>query len=167
MESPGVSCYDFAYPTGSCRKLSQGQMETESSGRQRRIIKSIKGRKQKTYLLSAPTEESLLGHYTSGAISTLLRNPHTDLILLVPPSHILHPFVCNLGRLPKAGGSCVQVLPCDFSRPESGFEVVGKLRKNCKVSDVDGCLAFDEEKESRAFLLQIVSCLRQANARQW
>ncbi|OAL40159.1 hypothetical protein AYO20_00579 [Fonsecaea nubica] len=75
----------------------------------------------RTYLLSCPTIPSITYPHTHTTISTLLLTPRTQLVLLVPQSNILCPKVCELMRLPRAGGSGICILPVP---PEIEMRVV-------------------------------------------
>ncbi|KAK6366963.1 hypothetical protein LTS17_010514 [Exophiala oligosperma] len=89
----------------------------------------------RTYLLSCPTSRSVTYPHTYTTISTLLSQPRNQIILLVPQNNIVCPRVCELSRLPRSGGSCLQILPIPevvgmaygeeaavCSPPESGCE---------------------------------------------
>jgi hypothetical protein len=89
--------------------------------------------KGKTYLLSSPTPSSILHPQTSCTISTLLSQPNTKLVYLVPQSNIVCPKVCEMMRLSRAADSSFQILPV---RPEDDREAwiflehVGKTVKS-------------------------------------
>lgn len=119
----------------------------------------------RTYLLSSPTPSSICYPHTCTTISTLLMTPHTQLILLVPQSHILCPKVCEFSRLPRAGGSGLQVLPvappCSMACNGSGEteaerklveEIVKKVYKYTKARAFDGYLAFEDNRANWVFL---------------
>jgi len=152
METLGVSCWDFAYPTGKCSLpstkncsfLKQAKSkhqehfnpQTVLKGEQRQ--KTQKGSKHdhpelKTYLLSSPTPASVTYPHTYTTISTLLLTPNTKLIYLVPQSNIVCPKACELMRLPRAVGSSFQILPVP---PEIEMRCGGQ--ESCSIADVIG-----------------------------
>ncbi|EXJ64648.1 hypothetical protein A1O7_00986 [Cladophialophora yegresii CBS 114405] len=194
METPGVSCWDFAYPTGKCdpaptkscyfsksHKSKQGERfltptvgpANDISHGERPRQKSKKRSKHagetlepRTYLLSSPTPVSITYPQTKTTISTLLSQPNTKLIYLVPQANIVCPKVCELMRLPRATGSKFQVLPvppeikmkaggsdsCPISDVMAVQEVVQKVLKNTKARNFDGYIAFEDEREAWTFL---------------
>ncbi|KIW72859.1 hypothetical protein PV04_01023 [Phialophora macrospora] len=191
METPGVSCWDFAYPTGKC-DLAPGKScffsrSPKSNHHERSMAHTVapscdtlhgeqsrqKNKKQskktsgsRTFLLSSPTPISITFPQTKTTISTLLSQPNTKLIYLVPQSYIVCPKVCELMRLPRAAGSSFQVLPVppEIEMKAGGHdrssitdviavqEVVEKVLKNTKVRSFDGFIAFGDEREAWTFL---------------
>ena len=135
----GVSCWDFAYPSGKCSSLPLNSSCDCSKDKRSKCSPSVychatastyeksreqsqqKNKKQskhvpdkagtKTYLLSSPTSISITYPQTKTTISALLSQPNTRVIYLVPQSNIVCPIVCALMRLPRAYGSSFQVLP--------------------------------------------------------
>lgn len=132
----------------------------------------------RTYLLSSPTASSISYPQTRTTISTMLMTPHTQLIFLVPQSHILCSKVCEFSRLPRAGGSGMQVLPvappcamacsgtggngCEKADAEKkGIdEIVKKLHKYTKARAFDGYLAFEDDRANWMFLEQVGKSLK-------
>ncbi|KAJ9608999.1 hypothetical protein H2200_006770 [Cladophialophora chaetospira] len=199
VESPGVSCWDFAYSEGKCSLLSDiktCQLSKESMpkpherfltqtiapandalhGGQQTKQKSKKHSKKaaeevpsRTYLLSSPTLDSIIFPHTKTTISTLLSQPNTKLIYLVPQSNIVCPVVCALMRLPRASGSSFQVLPvmpeidmkcggdgrCPIADAVGVQDVVEKVLKNTKSRSFDGYISFEEEREAWTFLERV------------
>ncbi len=195
---PGVSCWDFAYPMGRCSRASinnnYGCSESSKSKHLERLYvqrvdsaydnfhteqpqhKSKKSSKHaaeqtetRTYLLSSPTAISITYPQTKSTISTLLSQPNTKVIYLVPQSNIVCPVVCALMRLPRASGSSFQILPvpteidmrcggegrCPFADQTGVEEMVQKVLKNTKTRSFDGFLSFEEEREAWTFLERI------------
>ncbi|OCT44113.1 hypothetical protein CLCR_00709 [Cladophialophora carrionii] len=194
METLGVSCWDFAYPTGKCdpaparsccfstapKSKQQGRFASHSiapacdishGGHHRQ--KSKKQSKHageilesRAYLLSSPTPVSITYPQTKTTISTLLSQPNTKLIYLVPQANIVCPKVCELMRLPRAVGSSFQILPvppeiemkaggkesCSISDIIAVQDVVRKILKDTKTRKFDGYIAFEEEREAWTFL---------------
>ena len=220
METPGVSCWDFAYPDGKCclaagkncfqtdSKPLKLRTELKSNADERFIAETLAamhsisldddkalpinshhahshrrkrssrghhssvGTPTRTYLLSAPTASSICYPQTRTTISTMLMTPHTQLILLVPQSHVLCPKVCEFSRLPRAGGSGMQVLPvappcsmtctggasvCDKNETEKKGvdDIVKKVYKYTKARAFDGYLTFEEDRANWVFLEQV------------
>jgi hypothetical protein len=194
METLGVSCWDFAYPTGKCdlapAKSCCFSRSPKSKPCERFIARTVapaydilhgdqprqKSKKQskhaaetsesRTYLLSSPTPISITYPQTKTTISTLLSQPSTKLIYLVPQSNIVCPKVCELMRLPRAVGSSIQILPvrpeidmkaggddrCSITDVVAVQEVVQKVLKNTKARSFDGFIAFEDEREAWTFL---------------
>lgn len=157
LETPGIACWDFAYPTGKCSLPSSMTMNCcfsrqhtakakpsavapahealkdsqQSRPQPRPHQKTQKTRKHsslslsssssksdssdsgdsKTYLLSSPTQDSILNLHTQDTISSLLTTPNTKIVYLVPQFNIVCPKVCAMMRLPRAKGTSFQVLP--------------------------------------------------------
>jgi hypothetical protein len=127
----------------------------------------------KTYLVSSPTISSILCPQTYLIISSLLNQPNTNLIYLVPQSNIVCPKVCELMRLPRAKGSSFRVLPIEADiemrcTPASEGasvgsmadeiainEVADKLVKNTKARSFDGYIALEDEREAWMFLERV------------
>ncbi|KIW78122.1 hypothetical protein Z517_07955 [Fonsecaea pedrosoi CBS 271.37] len=99
----------------------------------------------RTYLLSCPTIPSITYPHTYTTISTLLLTPRTQLVLLVPQSNILCPKVCELMRLPRAGGSGICILPVP---PEIEMRVVTDADTNPNT-DSDTATEFTFESDSK------------------
>ncbi|KIX06445.1 uncharacterized protein Z518_04421 [Rhinocladiella mackenziei CBS 650.93] len=236
MESLGIACWDFAYPTGRCsltatsskknrvamrtrRKsktkpipaphpcvlraegmpakvededederdvadtpgLIEGKTEQRASWQAHRTKSDRTASETRTYLLSSPTISSISYPQTQTTISTLLMTPHTQLIYLVPQSHITSTRVCEISRLPRAGGSAIQVLPVSPSYSMSGERqctttdsmvsdtemdgldgVVNKVLKYTKARVFDGYLAFEDDRDSWTFLEKVGKGVKKA-----
>lgn len=198
LETPGISSWDFAYPTGKCnlpaslRKNcfiskcfmhsvseqhhttiqpttlfgAQSALQQEKSSKTKKHFHSTKPSTSdsdiKTYLLSSPTFQSLVDPQVHDTVSTLLSQPNTKLVYLVPQSNICCPKVCEVMRLPPATGSSIRILPVEpkvWANPDKGIdmvsgveEVVGKIVKNTKVKAFDGFMSFEEDREAWTFL---------------
>ncbi|OAG39578.1 hypothetical protein AYO21_06222 [Fonsecaea monophora] len=100
----------------------------------------------RTYLLSCLTIPSITYPHTYTTISTLLLTPRTQLVLLVPQSNILCPKVCELMRLPRAGGSGICILPVPS---EIEMRVVTDTNPN---TDSDTATEFEFESDSKVHL---------------
>ncbi|KAK7895055.1 hypothetical protein LTR67_005794 [Exophiala xenobiotica] len=202
MECQGISCWDFAYPTGKCSLLSKKDCPLTESGSKSRNSKSkdqsrpessnatfsfrnkTKRESQTidatTYLVSCPNPSSVINPHTFTTISTLLLQPHTQLVLLVPQKHIVCSRVCEISRLPRSGGSGIQVLPVPevvamtytATRAETGGDsddddnvntvekanvaaLVRKIVKYTKTKNFDGYLVFQEDRASWQFLERV------------
>ena len=151
----GIACYDFAYHDCDIHELHDHQYMTTHGLMTKLARRSQDKKSQLTYLLSAPTLTLLQCHFTKETISSLLSQPHTRIVLLVPMKLICHPTTLNLQRLPRAVGSSIQVVPYD---PESSknCKVTGCITKFCKVKNIDGFMSFDEDVEARMRLAAIV-----------
>lgn len=139
---------------------------------------------QKTYLLSIPRADRVYCNQMREAVSTLLLTPQTQLVLLVPQSHIVCERMCDLGRLTKAPGSGLRILPvpCEIPMEYSAMsgaenddegsggrstyfenpmemlavqEIAAKVLKCTKVRHFDGYLAFEDERSSWVFLERV------------
>jgi len=196
----GVACWDFAYTTGKC-SLTCDRNCISSNRRNPRSWKThsrddtktaeanpsvFRRSKQdpietRTYLLSCPSAGSLTYPQTHTRISTMLHQPHTQLVLLVPQDYITSSQVCDISRLPRAGGSSIQVLPMpevlglDDTKGEmsSGseneseretldavdmanvVEMVRKIVKYTKAKRFDGYLVFEDDRRSWKFLKRV------------
>lgn len=139
---------------------------------------------QRTYLLSIPRADSVYCNQMREIVSTLLLTPQTQLVLLVPQSHIVCERMCDLGRLSKAPGSGLRILPvpCEIPMEYSGMigmddddggsqghstyfenplellavqEIAAKVFKCTKFKRFDGYLAFEDERASWVFLEKV------------
>ncbi|KIV79267.1 hypothetical protein PV11_06835 [Exophiala sideris] len=193
MSTQGIACWDFAYTTGKCsltcgrncisshKKSSrsrkpQSKDDTNASIFQRFRQDSLEAR---TYLLSCPSTASLTYPQTYTTISTMLLQPRTQLILLVPQVYIASSIVCDISRLPRAGGSYIQVLPMpevlalvgtkdqtssgsesENEKPDAVdmanvVEMVRKIVKYTKARQFDGYLVFEDDRRSWTFLKRV------------
>jgi len=138
---------------------------------------------QRTYLLSIPHADRVYCNQMKESVSTLLLTPHTQVVLLVPQSHIVCPRMCELGRLPKAIGSGLRILPVpaeilmecssvnvieyhDKGSENSMYfenqlemlavqEIAAKVVRCTKVKHFDGYLAFEDDRASWVFLERV------------
>jgi len=138
---------------------------------------------QRTYLLSIPRADGVYCNQMREIVSTLLLTPQTQLVLLVPQSHIVCERMCDLGRLSKAPGSGLRILPvpCETAMEYSGMssveddeasqggsaffenplemlavqEIAAKVLKCTKFRRFDGYLAFEDERASWVFLERV------------
>lgn len=136
----------------------------------------------KTYLLSIPNADRVYCSQMKSTVSTLLLTNHTQLVLLVPQSHVVCPRMGDLLRLPKAVGSGIRILPvspdicmeygcgggggsendddmyASFDRRLEMLavqETAAKVVKCTKVTHFDGYLAFEDERASWVFLERV------------
>lgn len=195
MEPLGVACWDFAYPTGRCSASASKSCTTSKSKRRQhkgsanpnpdstaassntKPVTPVGDKKSttRTYLLSSPHPWSITYPQTYSTISTLLMTPHTQLILLVPQPQMMCSRVCQVSRLPRAGGSGLQILPVPELYPMSceawsgtgkdgddevvqateriGVQyVVSKVMKYTRARSFDGYLAFEDDRANWKFL---------------
>ncbi|KAK5063169.1 hypothetical protein LTR84_005245 [Exophiala bonariae] len=139
---------------------------------------------QRTYLLSIPRADRVYCTQMREIVSTLLLTPQTQLVLLVPQSHIVCERMCDLGRLSKAPGSGLRILPvpCEIPMEYGGMsgmddddegsqggstyfenplemlavqEIAAKVLKCTKFRRFDGYLAFEDERASWVFLERV------------
>ncbi|KAK5457250.1 hypothetical protein LTS15_005031 [Exophiala xenobiotica] len=203
MECQGISCWDFAYPTGKCslpskkdcpftrsgsksrKSKSKDQSRPESSNATFSFRNKAKHESQtidaRTFLVSCPNPPSVINPHTFTTISALLLQPRTQLVLLVPQKHIVCSRVCEISRLPRSGGSGIQVLPVPevvamtytTTSAETGgdsdnddnnvntvekanvAELVRKIVKYTKTKNFDGYLVFQEDRASWQFLERV------------
>lgn len=160
-----------------CDKTSS-KSKSKSKSKRHHLERQEPSQTQKTYLLSIPNTARVYCGQMKNTISTLLLTPHTQLVLLVPQSHIVCQKMCDLGRLPKAAGSGLRILPVppeivmecskeaviggDYaSSLESSLdmlaveEIATKVVKCTKVRRFDGYLAFEDERASWMFLERV------------
>ncbi len=114
-------------------------------------------RDQMTYLLSASSLTVLQSSYVRDAIRSLLNRPKTSIILLVPEQTIVHAAVLRLSRLPKAGKSSLRVFPFDPLIATHDEDVVQCMRRIASVKRIDGCMAFEVDREFRLRIAAITS----------
>ena len=160
--SSGVACHDFAYNACNIHELQDNKCMTTHGLMTKLARRSQTKKPQLTYLLSAPTLGLLQCHFSKETISCLLKQQHTVIILLVPTKLICHPTALALQRLPRAGGSCIQVVPFDPASNKRDCEVAGCLAKFCKIKTIDGFMSFDEDIEAR---LRLATIVKQVNER--
>ena len=204
MATQGIACWDFAYTAGKCsltcerncidshKKSSrfrkpQSKDDTNTSVFRKFKQDSIDAR---TYLLSCPTTASLTYPQTYTTISTMLLQPRTQIILLVPQVYIASSIVCDISRLPRAGGSYIQVLPMpkvlglDNAKGEASsgsesesetldsrdmanvVEMVRKIVKYTKARRFDGYLVFEDDRRSWKFLKRVGDGVKAASRKR-
>lgn len=174
-------------PSSSENNLSS-QSQPQARSRSSFHIRSRKDKTQppelRTYLLSSPTPRSVAYPQVKTTIATMLLTPRTQLIYLVPQSEIICRQTCEISRLPRAGGSGIQILPvcatvddaglvtlmrCDDRAGKSGVsstverensqcgvdEVVRKVLKYTKARAFDGYIAFEDDRDAWTFLERV------------
>ena len=164
----GVLCHDFAYNDCNIHDIHElrDHRYMTTHGLMTKLARRSQNKKsQLTYLLSAPTLRLLQCHFTKETISSLLNQPHTTIVLLVPVQLICHPTTLNLQRLPKAGGSSIQLVPFDPISVRGDCEVTGCIAKFCKIKSIDGFMSFDEDVEARLRLAAIVKQINERHQR--
>jgi hypothetical protein len=199
VDANGIACWDYAYNTGRANEMRLASTECPSmmllpghhrfipacsilqaAAQQGVCVGLLNNSSQsskfdtKTYLLSAPTPESILNPYTDDTIRTLLAQSQTKLILLVPQCSIVCPKVCEFMRLNHATGSSIQVIPVEpevtmtytpryhmdnddqhivSAKDDANVaQVVKKILKVTKINAFDAYIAFEEEREAWCFL---------------
>ncbi|KAI1628989.1 hypothetical protein EDD37DRAFT_31215 [Exophiala viscosa] len=193
MATQGISCWDFAYSTGKCsltcerncidsrKKSSRFRKQQSKDDTNTSIFRKLKQDSidARTYLLSCPSTASLRFPQTYTTISTMLLQPRTQIVLLVPQVYIASSTVCDISRLPRAGGSYIQVLPMpevlglngvnaeslsssdsEYETPDSAdmsnvVEMVRKIVKYTKARRFDGYLDFEDDRKSWTFLKRV------------
>jgi len=228
LESWGVACWDWAYPSGRCNAsaarestpsrlksrsklavklqnslgakgpnvpiappgVEETQMNTRPDDRPK-TNPSLASRKAgktgpagttmktRTYLLSTPTRASVMYPQTHTTIAALLLTPRTLLILLVPARFMMSSRVCEFSRLPRAGGSMIQVLPLDTlsagagdveaaDEDQAGLLTAGPdgvartITKYTKARTFDGYLAFEDDRHDWQFLEAVGKAVKAA-----
>lgn len=172
MHPASSTARDTRCDKSSSKSKSKGKSKRHHQERQE------SSQTQKTYLLSIPNTARVYCGQMKSTVSTLLLTPHTQLVLLVPQSHIVCQRMCELQRLPKAGGSSLRILPIppeivmecsvgavtgeDYATSfESSLEMLAveevatKIVKCTKVRRFDGFLAFEDERASWMFLERV------------
>jgi hypothetical protein len=157
---------------------SSSKSKSKSKSKRHHLERQEPSQTQKTYLLSIPNTARVYCGQMKSTIATLLLTPHTQLVLLVPQSHIVCQKMCDLGRLPKASGSGLRILPVppeivmesrigavigeDYATSlERNLEMLAveeiatKVVKCTKVRRFDGYLAFEDERASWMFLERV------------
>ena len=164
---------------GTCCDKSSSKSKSKSKSKRQQLDRQEPSKLQKAYLLSIPNSDRVYCGQMKNTISTLLLTPQTQLVLLVPQSHIVCERMCALQRLPMARGSGIRILPVppeivmEFSKGEAGIdeeyatglesrlemlaveEIAAKVVKCTKVRHFDGYLAFEDERSSWAFLERV------------
>lgn len=122
----------------------------------------------------------------------MLLQQHTQLVLLVPQISITSSHVCDISRLPRAGGSYIQVLPmsevlglddtkgdcssgdesecdCECETLDAACSVVETVRKISKYTNArrfDGYLVFEDDRRSWKFLKRVGEGVQAASSRK-
>lgn len=152
----GISSHDFAY------QPRHERFETkEDCQNPRSILTRLTSFRQSrsvgmTYLLSVSRLRVLHNTFPLDTIRYLLSQPHSVVIFLVPVKLLSHPHIFNYSRLPKARGSCLQLLPFDPADDINDDQVSSCVAKTCKQRSIDGFMSFDEDWPSRCRLAAIV-----------
>lgn len=164
---------------GTGREKSSSKSKAKAKSKSHPLDREETSQLQKTYLLSIPNSGRVYCGQMKNTISTLLLTPKTQLVLLVPESHIVCERMCALQRLPKARGSGLRILPVpseivmECSKKEAAIseeyatglesrlemlaveEIAAKVVKCTKARRFDGYLAFEDERSSWLFLERV------------
>jgi len=157
----GISFRDFAYQ--DCHlALSSTQRRRNSRGILQRLASFRQEQNPgRTYLLSVSQLRMLHNTFPLDTIRTLLNQPHTIVFFLIPIKLLMHPHLFNYSRLPKARGSCLEILPFDPIDDKDDHQIVSCISKFCKLRPIDGFMSFDEDWPSRCRLAAVVRGVNQ------
>ncbi|KAJ4511587.1 hypothetical protein HRR83_004375 [Exophiala dermatitidis] len=122
------------------QRRHQEQRRDSAASSSPSTLSSPSSSESKTYLLSSPTVSTILHPQTHVTISSLLLTPNTQLIYLVPQTHVMSHGICEISRLPRAEGSDIQVLPV----PEK-FEMKATKAKKAKTTPIGFATAPEPE----------------------
>lgn len=158
LGSCGVSFHDFAYQDCHVGLVPRKQSQSQNARGILHRIASFRPSRNTgmTYLLSVSQLRMLHNTFALDTIKYLLSQQHNVVILLVPVKLLTHPHLFNYSRLPRARGSCLQILPFDPIDHVNDDQVVNCIGKFCKLRSIDGFMSFDEDWPSRCRLAAIV-----------
>jgi hypothetical protein len=159
---PGVACYDFAYQQCQSNNNRKAQCRRPSGIFQRLVSFRHEDSPGPAYLLSVSNIRMLHNTFPLDTIKTLLNQPRTIIVFLVPIKLLNHPHLLSYSRQSKAKGSCLQILPFDPSDDVNDDQVAECITKFCKVRAFNGWMSFDEDLPSRLRLCAIVRAVRES-----
>jgi hypothetical protein len=158
---PGVSCHDFAYQQCQHKNNRKAQCRRPSGIFHRLVSFRHEESTGPAYLLSVSNIRMLHNTFPLDTIKTLLNQPRTIIVFLVPIKLLNHPHLLTYSRQSKAKGSCLQILPFDPSDDTNDDQVVECIAKTCKLTAFNGWMSFDEDLPSRLRLCAIVTAVHE------
>ena len=150
LQGYGISSHDFAYNDSQLHGMIHQASHLTTYGIIHRLAQHDSTMQdRRTYLLSASSLLVLQSPFLHDTIKSLLNQPQTSLILLLPLKLVIHSAALKLTTLPRAGGSGLRILPFDPMSTVYDQDVAQCIRKVPKVKKIDGFMAFEEDGESR------------------